>query len=148
MLQTDLFRRAIPWTGLLLRNGSVENNLNVDIAGRLSIALVGGIVLATVSALWSPPMLALAALLTIAFYALNVPFYRFLRRARGRRFALRAAPWHALYYACAGLGFALGALRHAGATVYASLSSRTETPSTYSTLPCPTYSSREPDQRG
>lgn len=147
MLQTDLFRRAIPWTGLLLQNGTVENNLNVDVTGRLSVALVGGVALSTVAAFWVPPALALAVVLSAAFYAVNMPFYRFLRRARGRRFALRAAPWHALYYACAGLGFALGALRHAWTTA-SSLFSRTDTSSTYPTIPCPTYSSREPDQLG
>ena len=59
------------------------------------------------------PALAAGAASALAFAALNAPFYGYLRRVRGTRFALRAVPWHAAYYASAGVGFALGAARHA-----------------------------------
>lgn len=73
-------------------------------------------VCSTVAAFWIPPMLVLAVPLTAAFYAVNVPFYRFLRRVRGGRFTLRAAPRPAQFYACAGLGLVLGTLQYAWTT--------------------------------
>jgi GT2 family glycosyltransferase len=140
MLRTDVFRRALPWTELLLRKGAIENNLNVNITGRFSIALVGAVILTMALVPWAPWAFALSLLLAGVFVALNLPFYRFLRAVRSRRFAVRAIPWHALYYACGGLGFALGTLRHGWTILRTSLFPVPPQAPT----PCPTYSSREP----
>jgi hypothetical protein len=144
MLRTDVFQRALPWTGLLLRNGRVENNLNINIVGRLSVALVAGVILSTALAPWAPWSFALAVLFGGAFVVLNLSFYRFLRAARGRRFAVRAVPWHALYYASGGLGLVLGTIKHAWTSCRAALPLRLTLPSSTPSTPCPTYSSREP----
>lgn len=119
---TDLLLRAAPWTELLLRYGTLEDNLNTSVRSRLSVAAIGiGIGLAVAA----PPLLlggavvasgvasAAAFASASAAVALNLPFYRYLRQIRGRRFALCAVPWHLLYFASAGAGAALGALRFA-----------------------------------
>jgi hypothetical protein len=38
MLWTDIFDRGIPWTRLILRNGSMPNDLNLRASQRASIA--------------------------------------------------------------------------------------------------------------
>ena len=152
MLKTDLLRRAVPWTELLLRRGTIEDNLNVSVAGRASTALIGGVLVAGIAAVLAPtpPLLAGAllagALLAAAFLALNLPFYRFLRTVRGRHFAVRAAPWHALYFLYSGLGFVLGSLRYGSRAVREALPALAspEPPPT----PCPASSSPEPGRPG
>lgn len=121
-LRTDVLDRAAPWTELLLERGAIENNLNVDVRSRWSTAGVGaalalsGLAIAMLG--WGLGQGALVAALAAAasgaaVIVVNLPFYRFLRARRGLAFALRAVPWHLLYYACAGAGFALGAARFA-----------------------------------
>lgn len=113
MVRTDVLRRAAPWTELLLKRGAVEDNLNVDVRSRASLVAVAAAGVSAFAAPLAPrPALAAGAASVLAFAALNAPFYGYLRRVRGRRFALRAVPWHAAYYASAGAGFALGAARH------------------------------------
>jgi hypothetical protein len=113
MLATDVFARAAPWTQLLLARGSMENNLNIDTRGRLSTAAV---CLAPLAALGFTGMPVVGAVLALALLAaaavINASFYRFLADRRGIRFAACAIPWHLTYYACGGVGFALGAIRH------------------------------------
>lgn len=113
MLKTDLLRRGVPWTELILRSGSLPSDLNVDLRSRLSVALVaasGGLLIASLKA---PRLLALTPFLIGIFTALNRQFYNFLRHARGEKFMLKAIPWHAAYYACSGGAFILGAARYA-----------------------------------
>jgi len=43
---------------------------------------------------------------------LNFGAYRFYQRKRGLLFAIRAVPWHWLYYLYGGLAFALGVFWH------------------------------------
>lgn len=122
IVRTDVLLRAAPWTELLLRRGVVEDNLNTSKRSRVSLAAV-----ATALILWLLSVLLLAAgamgmaggvalgaaAWTGAAIAFNHPFYRFLYQKRGRLFALRAVPWHFLYFACAGAGAMLGAIRFA-----------------------------------
>lgn len=113
MIRTDVLRRAVPWTELLLRRGTIENNLNVDTRGRLSVVAAAALVAAVAGAPFAPRVsLVAAGGATGALIALNVRFYRFLHQKRGIRFAACAVPWHAVHYACAGVGFAVGAARH------------------------------------
>lgn len=114
MVRTDVLKRAAPWTELLLQRGSVDNSLNVDRRNRASLVAVGLAAVSPLVALASPVGAAvLAAGAVGTFGALNGSFYRYLWGIRGPGFALRTVPWHAVYYACAGLGFAVGTARHA-----------------------------------
>jgi glycosyltransferase involved in cell wall biosynthesis len=111
---TDVLRRAVPWTELLLHKGSIENDLNVDVRSRLSVAAVWALPLAVLLAVWAPGTAFATAFGLVALVViLNGTFYAFLRKERGAAFALRALPWHALYFAYSGLGFAIGAARYA-----------------------------------
>jgi hypothetical protein len=64
---------------------------------------------ALVAAPWAWWGVATAILSCLGLLVLNAGFYRFLWRVRGPVFTLAAVPWHWLYYACAGVGFVIGA---------------------------------------
>ena len=116
MAATDLWRRAVPWTRLMLRQGQMVNDLNVGTRNRLSVVvaflpLVGLALIASPAIpAWSllPSIAAAAAILV----ALNASFFRFLLRRRGAMFALGAVPAHWLYLWTCGIGFGLGLLAH------------------------------------
>ena len=117
MLSTDLFQRGVPWTELILSSRQLENDLNVDTRSRLSVVAVGALLGTLAGSVVSPKWLAPAVPLTGVFITLNRKFYNFLHRRRGAVFMLKAIPWHALYYACSGAAFALGAARHVRSTL-------------------------------
>ena len=45
LLKTDIFYRAVPWTALIIRHGSLINDLNLSISQRISTVLLIGIML-------------------------------------------------------------------------------------------------------
>ena len=60
-----------------------------------------------------PPLLLAAALCLAGIVLLNARLFRFYRRKRGVWFAGRVLPAYWLYLLVCGLGFSLGAARHA-----------------------------------
>jgi GT2 family glycosyltransferase len=109
LLRTDVFARAAPWTRLIIRSRVLPNDLNLKTSSRASVALVFTLAAALVAAAWEPWGVTAATLSALGLVALNAGFYGFLWRVRGPFFMLAAVPWHWLYYACAGLGFVIGA---------------------------------------
>jgi GT2 family glycosyltransferase len=119
LIFNDIGRRAIPWTRLLRREGRLDNDLNIEMAARLSAALVClGICLLPLGFLWRPALFLGTLLLTLAT-ALNWTFYKFLARSAGWAVAIAAIPLHWLYFLGAATGFALGHLgpRHTTHTI-------------------------------
>jgi GT2 family glycosyltransferase len=106
MLRTDLTARAIPWTRLLLESPSAARDLNLTMAQRFSVALVGLALAALGLALRWPALVSVALLAFAAVVILNRDFYAFLADRRGIGFALASIPLHVLYFVCSGLGFA------------------------------------------
>jgi hypothetical protein len=106
MLRTDIFQRAIPWSRLLLREGRIDNDLNLRLDSRLSAGLAWALLAALAAAPFWPASLYAAGLAGVALLGLNAPLYRFFRRKRGLRFALRTVPWHWLYYLYGSAAFA------------------------------------------
>jgi len=117
LLVADIARRAIPWTQLILEQGSLPSDLNLRASHRASAALVL-ILIASLAALfvWPLPAAAVAAACLAGVVALNFDFYRFFARARGLWFAARVLPMHVLYYFYSGATFvALSLLHRVGA---------------------------------
>jgi glycosyltransferase involved in cell wall biosynthesis len=112
MLSTDLWRRAVPWTELMMRDGRLVNDLNVKRRDRLSVVAAFALPAALGASWWWSPLLALAAFTLILLLALNTDFLGFLRRRRGLLFALGAVPTFWLYLLICGAGFGLGLARH------------------------------------
>jgi len=111
MVRTDLMKRAIPWSQLMVGQRRLLNDLNVDSTGRASVVLLGlaslGLIAATVWPFAAVPAFAVILLLVVV----NLPFYRFLAHRRSWWFAVRAIPLHWLYYLLCGVGFVVGTLR-------------------------------------
>ncbi len=118
LLRTDIFDRGVPWTELILSSSSMPRDLNLQVSQRLSVVLMHLAVAAL--AAWaiffrdSPAGFVTPLAATGAVAAMNVRFYVFLARRRGIWFALRAIPFHFLYYYYSGIAFVIGALRYGG----------------------------------
>jgi GT2 family glycosyltransferase len=107
-LWTDLTRRALPWTRLILRGRRPANDLNLSRRHRASLATSAGIALSTALLPFGLWWGWLAAACAAAFMALNRGFFAFLWKRGGPRLALLAVPLHLLHYLAGGLGFAIG----------------------------------------
>jgi cellulose synthase/poly-beta-1,6-N-acetylglucosamine synthase-like glycosyltransferase len=112
LLGTDFFRRALPWTELILRSGRLEDDLNTDWAARVKVTLAWAVVSLTCASYWWPGTLALAMLAAAALLALENRLLTFFRTQRGRIFAIRTIPWLWFYYLYSGLAFSIGLSSH------------------------------------
>jgi len=110
MIVTDIRDRALPWTRLIVEDGMLPNDLNLQTAQRLSTAVTFcTIAVLAESLFWWPPLLFLPLLLLVLL-RLNQDFYAFLQEKCGWRFALMAIPWHWLHFFYSGLSFIGGVL--------------------------------------
>ncbi len=110
---TDVRARGIPWTQLILRSGAMSNDLNTSRSQRLSVALAYGVVAALGLVAVTPWAGAAAAIMLGSLVAVNLDYYRWFARARGRRFALRVLPMHLVHHLCNGVSFLAGSALHA-----------------------------------
>ena len=108
---TDVFRRALPWTHLILSRRAVLNDLNLQMAGRISTLLAGTLVAGLAVAWWWRWAIVVVGLATAGLLALNQRLYRLFVRKRGWLFAFRAIPLHWAYFLYSGLAFGIGLLR-------------------------------------
>ena len=107
---TDLKLRGIPWTLLLLRNGSIPNVLNIDYRNRASVALIGGAALLCLAG-FKAHELAWAAVGFLAVAAwMNRGLYAFFARCRGPLFAAGGALAHLCHSLICVLSLAGGTL--------------------------------------
>ncbi|MEO5701571.1 MAG: glycosyltransferase [Casimicrobiaceae bacterium] len=107
LLHTDIFRRAVPWSRLILESGGLPDALNVGSSERgraaLAVALLASVLLALFGLLpWWVPLVPGAA----AFVA-NAALFTLFRRARGVAFALAALGFHQIYYVYGSTAFAV-----------------------------------------
>ncbi len=105
VLKTDIARRAIPWSRLILESGNTPVDLNLKYAQRISFGLT---VLAcgflALSVLWPHLLLpGLAALLGVVL--LNKRLYGFFCREKGLLFAAACIPLHLLYFLYSGFTY-------------------------------------------
>lgn len=114
ILRTDLLRRSVPWTRLILRTREFPDDLATSWSSRISVALAAAGAAAALAApfapgAFSPGLLAASGLSATAFVATNVPLFTFFASVRGLPFAMAGI---AAYWAVAltsAMGFALGA---------------------------------------
>jgi GT2 family glycosyltransferase len=109
---TDIGRRAVPWTLLLLREGRLDNDLNIDTRSRTSALMVLTTIVSITAGLFFPWALALAGICISALIYLNRSFYSFLARKEGALFAIAAVPLHFFYFLAASFGYAAGLCLH------------------------------------
>ncbi len=112
LLRSDIFDRGVPWTELILRDGALVNDLNLQTHNRASVVIVYLLLIAALLGCAWPSAWVMAGGLAILLLALNLPLYRFFAARRGRRFALRVVPAHWLYYFYNGVSFLIGTGRY------------------------------------
>jgi glycosyltransferase involved in cell wall biosynthesis len=105
IVRTDVTRRALPWSRLILESGRAPRDLNLTAEQRVSAVLVALAVATLPLGVLRPALLAvpIAALFVVA--VLNRSLYRFFRRQGGIRFATLCIALHFLYYLCSGLTY-------------------------------------------
>ena len=106
LLHTDIARRALPWSRLILERTGLPDSLNVGTRERLNAilaaALVASVVLAATRLV--PVWIPVVALLAVAIA--NRRLFVAFQRARGTFFAIGAVAFHQLYYVYSGAAFA------------------------------------------
>jgi len=113
LLLTDIFRRAVPWSRLILRRGAAHNDLNLRTRDRLSAAAAWLTLLCVACAPLAPALLYVTPLPPLALIYLNAELYRFFARRRGALFLAAAVPLHWLYLLYGSATFAVCWLLHA-----------------------------------
>ena len=112
LLHTEIFRRAIPWSALMLERGAITNDLNVGHSERargvLAVSCLAVVVLTLGGWLpwWGVVVMLCASVLA------NIDFIRFFTRTRNVWFATRAFFFHQAYYCYSSAAFAWAVLRH------------------------------------
>jgi hypothetical protein len=129
LLRADISARALPWSRLILEEGSMPRDLNLRAADRASAALACAAFLTFVCAPLSllfpaffpspvaPYLPALlfgaSALMLACVFTLNLPLLRLMRARRGTPFALASFWMLALYYLYSACAFSLCCCEHA-----------------------------------
>lgn len=103
LVYTDVFRRGIPWTIMIMNRGQNERELNFSAGQKLCAPLACMIVPALIAALLhgrgpANPWLMVPVLLVVVVALLNAQFLALLCRKRGPLFALACLPLLLLYY--------------------------------------------------
>lgn len=120
LLKAEIFYRAIPWTALILRQKTMNSELNLSASNRFSVVCVFALALTLlvtllsvffgtlVSVLWMPFLVAILLTLVVTLLMINIDVYNFFYDKRGLWFTLRVIPWHWLYFFYGGAAFAYG----------------------------------------
>lgn len=112
MLHTDIFRRALPWSRLLMQPDYQVNDLNVNRAEKVKALLAGGLVLSLLAIPWWPPAALLSVLLLALAFAANASFFRLVIRKYGLLHGAAAVLLHQLYYLYSSATFVYAVLEH------------------------------------
>ncbi len=102
---TDIFRRALPWSRLMIAREGLTDDLNTGKAERARALLAGLFALSLLA--WPTPWLSWpvpVALFALAILA-NWRFFRFLTGSGGLAFALASMLYHQLYYLYSGAAY-------------------------------------------
>jgi glycosyltransferase involved in cell wall biosynthesis len=112
LLYADIFQRALPWCRLILRTGSVPNDLNTGYRSRASVFLALLLALLLATALFSDKGLLPAAFIGSLLLFLNLDWYRFVFRRKGLVWTIQAAGWHWFYYLYSGVALIWALIEH------------------------------------
>jgi glycosyltransferase involved in cell wall biosynthesis len=116
LLHTEIFRRAIPWSLLMLERKELTDDLNVGRSERALAVLAAAWMLALCAALvgWVPPWLPIV--LFAAALVGNRRLVAFFAARRGVMFTAGAFVFHQFYYLYSSLSFAAAVAQHLIAT--------------------------------
>ncbi len=108
LLHTEIFRRAIPWSRLILSSkGGIPNELNVGVAEQARALVAAGFLLTLLAVPFGyvSPRVLIFSLLLVLFA--NIEMAVFFYRSRGLVFASGAMLFHQVYYLYSSAAFVL-----------------------------------------
>lgn len=123
LLHTEIFRRAVPWSQLMLERRSIMNDLNVGTAERMRALLALATTFALCASLAGLASPWLSAVLAATTVGANRGIIGFFRKSQGLPFAVKAFLFHQLYYMYSSFGFGLATAQHLRAATRASSAS-------------------------
>jgi GT2 family glycosyltransferase len=94
---TDIFRRALPWSRLMIAREGVTNDLNTSNAEKSKAVLAGLLVLSILALPLVPHLWWLPLGLAVLAVVVNWRFARFLQARGGLAFAAASLAYHQLY---------------------------------------------------
>lgn len=113
LIKTDVLRRGVPWTRLLLANRQCRvYELNLRLEQRLSVIAACLLPLAVLFSPWLDEASLIGVFSALMLFLFNRDFYMFLASKRGLPFTIACLPLHCLYFLYSGLSFALAFLQH------------------------------------
>jgi len=113
MIYTDIFRRAKPWTKLLLSNPQIEqHDLSTKRSQRWASVLVLLFLISLTISLWVPELLIVSILSLVLVCKINYRFYSFLSNRFSYFKFLLVIALHGVYYLSAMTGLLLGFLEY------------------------------------
>jgi glycosyltransferase involved in cell wall biosynthesis len=112
VIHTDIFRRAIPWTKLILNQNSLPNDLNLRTENRVSVAAALILLFLLVLGISHPTALGAIALPIVLLLVCNRGLYRLFLRRGGLLFSLGAILLHWLHYIYTSTTFSIVTFQH------------------------------------
>lgn len=111
LVRTDVWRRGVPWTELLLERPGRGGELNLGWRGRVEVAAGLLVAAGALGGFLAPVAWAAAAVAAAVLVAATNSFYALVWRRRGLLAASAALPLHVVYALCCAAALALGAGR-------------------------------------
>jgi GT2 family glycosyltransferase len=111
-LKSDIFDRAIPWSRLILQEGTLNNDLNINWQNRLSAVVAWAFVLCFIMGFFLPLLWIVACLCMVTIVTINRDMYRFFTHKGGFFFAIASVFFHFLYFLYSSATFAIMAARY------------------------------------
>lgn len=109
MIHTDFSKRGVPWTRLMLRSGSMSNDLNTTRKARITVGFAGVLVAALAASVLAPSRARVSAAVAAGSAAAitwqDRDMLGFLRQVRGLGFAARCVPLLWIHHVTAGAAF-------------------------------------------
>jgi glycosyltransferase involved in cell wall biosynthesis len=105
-IHTDIFRRALPWSRLMIAREGLGDDLNTSQAERLRAVLAGLVLLSVLSGPFAPGYWWLPLALFVMAVAANARLFAFFVRHLGFARALAAMLYHQVYYVYSAGAFA------------------------------------------
>ncbi|MEZ5778805.1 MAG: glycosyltransferase family 2 protein [Paracoccaceae bacterium] len=105
-IHTDIFRRALPWSRLMIAREGVHNDLNTSHAEKAKAVIAGLLILSVLSLPLAPGLWPLALGLAVLAVLANWTFVRFMHENGGIGFAAATFLYHQVYYVYSAAAFA------------------------------------------
>ena len=97
-VQTDIFKRALPWSRLMIGREGVTNDLNTGNAEKLRAAVAGLLLLSVLALPFALSLWWVTSVLAALAVVINLDLARFLLRHGGLGFAAKCLAYHQFYY--------------------------------------------------